>query len=84
MFGKSTAISCVAEKRCYASGRLAVLRCTQCRILVDVASAHVARCAACGGPLAEAVAPPTVWDDEDPTERRPISYVADLARRRPA
>jgi len=63
---------------------LAVLQCTQCRILVDVASAHVARCAACGGPLAESSAPTTIWDDEDPTERRPISYLDDLKRRRQA
>jgi hypothetical protein len=60
---------------------LAVLRCTQCRILVDVASAFVARCSACGGPLDEAGTVPTMWDDDDVTERRPISYVDDLARR---
>jgi hypothetical protein len=61
---------------------LAVLRCTQCRILVDVATAHVARCAACGGPLAEFGPVPTIWDDDDPTDRRPITYVDDLRRAR--
>jgi len=60
---------------------LAVLRCTHCRILVDVASSSSRRCASCGGPLEHGAAPPTIWDDDDPTERRPIDYAAQLAKR---
>jgi hypothetical protein len=61
---------------------LSVLRCQSCRILVDVAPSSSMRCAACGGRLEEGAAPPTIWDDDDPTERRPISYVDELARRK--
>jgi len=60
---------------------LSVLRCQSCRILVDVSSASTARCSACGGPLEHASAPPTIWDDDDPTVRRPVDYVDQLARR---
>lgn len=38
-------------------------------------------CAACGGPLERGAAPATVWDDDDPTVRKPISYAEDVARR---
>jgi hypothetical protein len=59
---------------------LSVLRCQSCRIIVDVASGTTLRCAACGGPLEHAAAPPTIWDDDDPTVRRPISYADNVAR----
>jgi hypothetical protein len=61
---------------------LSVWRCHSCRILVDVSASSSLRCSACGGPLERGAAPATtVWDDDDPTERRPISYADDLARR---
>jgi hypothetical protein len=60
---------------------LPVLRCTSCRILVDVAASSVARCAGCGGPLSKDAPASTIWDDDDPTERRPIDYFAQLASR---
>ena len=58
-----------------------VLRCTQCRLLVDAAPASSRRCAACGGPLDEGAAPATIWDDDDPTERRPTDYAEQLVKR---
>jgi len=59
---------------------LSVLRCSSCRILVDVAPSSSRRCAACGGPLEHGLAEPTIWDD-DPTERRPTDYAEQLAKR---
>lgn len=50
-------------------------------MLVDVAPSSSRRCAACGGPLERGAAPPTIWDDDDPTERRPVDYAAQLAKR---
>jgi hypothetical protein len=60
-----------------------VLRCTRCRLTVDVgaSSTPARRCAACGGPLESALAPATIWDEDAPTVRRPISYVNDAAAR---
>jgi hypothetical protein len=60
---------------------LAVLRCTHCRILVDVATSSSTRCAACGGTLEEGGPIPTIWDDDDPTQRRPVDYFDQLASR---
>ncbi|HEX8950626.1 MAG TPA: hypothetical protein VF945_02220 [Polyangia bacterium] len=59
---------------------MAVLRCSSCRMLVDVAPLSTLRCAACGGPLDHALADPSIWDD-DPTERRPADYAEQLAMR---
>jgi len=59
---------------------LTVSRCQSCRLLVDVAPSSTMRCAACGGPLEHAGAPATIWDDDDPTVRKPISYADDVAR----
>jgi methionyl-tRNA synthetase len=61
---------------------LAVLRCTHCRIIVDVATSSADRCAACGRRLEPGCAPATIWDDDDPTERRPPDYFEQLARQR--
>jgi hypothetical protein len=56
-----------------------MLRCARCRLLVEIApDPGVRACAACGGPLEKRVAV-TIWDDEDPTDRRPIDY----AKQRP-
>ena len=46
---KSAATSCAKTEPCYASAALPVLRCTSCRILVDLAASSTARCAGCGG-----------------------------------
>ena len=79
MCAKSAAISCAQTEPCYDSAALPVLRCTSCRILVDVAASSAARCAGCGGPLSKDAPASTIWDDDDPTERRPIDYAARLA-----
>ncbi|MCU1278214.1 MAG: hypothetical protein JWM53_1760 [bacterium] len=50
-------------------------------MIVDIGASAVARCASCGGPLVAGGAPATVWDDDEPTERRPTSYVDELAAR---
>jgi hypothetical protein len=47
-------------------------------MIVDVGTSAVARCASCGGPLVAGAAPPTVWDDDDPTERRSPDYFKQL------
>ena len=36
----------------------------------------------CGGRLEPGAAPATIWDDDDPTERRPPDYFEQLARQR--
>ncbi|HEY2749512.1 MAG TPA: hypothetical protein VGL86_33060 [Polyangia bacterium] len=59
---------------------MSVLRCQSCRILVDVSPSSTMCCAACGGPLEHGAPPATIWDDDDPTVRRPISYASDLPR----
>jgi hypothetical protein len=59
-----------------------VLRCVSCRLLVDVATSSSTRCAACGGLLEKGAPAPTIWDDDDPTERRPVDYADQLARAR--
>jgi len=53
-----------------------------CRLLVDVATSSSARCAACGGLLENGAPAPTIWDDDDPTERRPTDYYKQLESRR--
>jgi hypothetical protein len=50
-------------------------------MIVDVGTSAAARCASCGGPLVAGAAPATVWDDDEPTQRRPSDYVSALAAR---
>jgi hypothetical protein len=58
---------------------VSVLRCANCRLLVDAVPSSAPRCAACGGPLEQRnKVTHTIWDDDDPTERRPTDYVKRL------
>jgi hypothetical protein len=54
-----------------------LLRCNACRVIVDTGTSASRNCAACGTSLS-ASPPPTVWDDESPTERRPPDYFKQL------
>jgi hypothetical protein len=63
---------------------MTVFRCSVCRVIVDVGTSAALSCAACGGSLtpSESATTQTVWDDDEPTERRPVDYAKTLEQRR--
>jgi hypothetical protein len=58
-----------------------LFRCSACRFVVDVGSSAAFACAGCGGALtpSESAASGTVWDDDEPPERRPVNYASRIA-----
>jgi hypothetical protein len=58
-----------------------VFRCSQCRVIVDVARTSSLYCTSCGGALtlSESATTATVWDDDEPTARVPARDAAKLA-----
>jgi hypothetical protein len=63
---------------------MTVFRCSVCRVIVDVGTSAALSCAACGGALtpSESAVTSTVWDDDEPTERRTVDYAKELEQRR--